>query len=145
MGRRGRPSYEEYAGRIREALRQDLVQLDECASLAQLPGVQALSRQNGRRVFPVGSALRALLDQAVADVTAPASSGRDPSLDRIAVFLRIWYAERRTITEVAEALELSRSRVSRAVKPLAVELVTRRFLELASGGRNVVSATTQGD
>jgi hypothetical protein len=145
VGRRGRPSYEEYAGRICEALRHDLVQLDGCTSLAQLPGVQAVSRQNGQRVFPVGSALRTLLDQAVADVTAPANSGRDPSLDRIAVFLRIWYVERRTITEVAEALELSRSRVSRAVKPLAVELVTRRFLELASGARNPVPAATEGN
>jgi len=144
-GRRGRPSYEDYAGRVCAALRYDLVRLDECMALTQLPGVQELSRRNEQRLLPVGSALRALFDQAVADVTALATAGRDPSLDRIAIFLRIWYTERGTITEVAGALELSRSRVSRAVKPPAVELVTRRFLELASGVRNLVPAGTQGN
>jgi len=140
-GRRGRPSQGDYAQSVCDALRYDLVQLDECAALTQLPGVQALSRRHAQRLLPVGSALRALLDHAVADVTALAQAGRDPSLDRIAIFLRIWYTERGTITDVAGVLELSRSRVSRAVKPLAVELVTRRFLELAAGARNAAPAT----
>jgi hypothetical protein len=127
-------------------LRYDLVQLDECAALAQLPGVQTLSRRHGQRLLPVGTALRALLDQAVGDVTALAMAGRDPSLDRIAIFLRVWYSERGTVADAAAALELSRSRVYHAVKPLAVELVTRRFLELASGARDPApAAAIKGD
>jgi len=143
-GRRGRPSQGDYTQSVCDALRYDLVQLDGCAALTQLPGVQALSRRHAHRLLPVGAALRALLDQAVADVMALAEAGRDPSLDRIAIFLRIWYGERGTITAVASALELSRSRVSRVVKPLAVELVTRRFLELASRAQSPVPTTAQG-
>ncbi len=143
--RRGRPSYGDYASQVRDALRYDLVQLDECAALAQLPGVQELSRRHTQRLLPVGSALRSLFDQAVADVMALAQIGRDPSLDRIAVFLRIWYGDRGTVADAAAVLELSRSRVYHAVKPLALELVTRRFLELASIARIPASITMSGN
>jgi hypothetical protein len=131
--RRGRPSYEEYARRVCEAIRADLVQLESCATLAQMPGVQATCRRQRRRLLPIGAAIRALYDQAVSDIEALAKASEDPSLQRIRVFLQIWYRERGTVTQVAAALKLSRSRVTHAVRPQALELVARRFLDLAWG------------
>jgi hypothetical protein len=122
----------------------DMVQLDECTALVQLPGVQELSRRHQHRVLPLGSAIRALLDQAVADVQALAQTGRDPMLQRIAIFLQIWYGEHGTVAQVAEALQLSPSRVWHAVKPRAIELVTRRFLNLASGPLEVGGIPNSG-
>ena len=131
--RRGRPSYDDYARRVCEAIRSDLVQLESCTALAQLPGVQATCRRQRRGLLPIGAAIRALYDQAVADVETLAKASEDPSLQRIRVFLQIWYRERGTVTQVAEALKLSRSRVTHAVRPQALELVARRFLDLAWG------------
>jgi hypothetical protein len=111
----------------------DIVQLDECTALAQLPGVQEAFRHHQHRVLPVGWAIRTLLDQAVADVMALVPASRDPMVQRIVVFLQIWYGEHGTVAQVAEALQLSPSRVWHAIKPRAIELVTRRFLDLASG------------
>jgi len=130
-GRRGRPSQEDYAERVREALRYDLVQLDACSALAQLPGVQALRNHQGRTFLPVGASLKAAFDRAVADVEAVAKASHNPALRRVATFLEIWYRKHGTIADVAEALQLSRSRVAHAVQPQALDLVARRFLDLA--------------
>ena len=130
-GHRGRPSQEEYAKRVCEALRYDLVQSEGCTALAQLPGVQALRMQQGRTFLPVGASLRATFDRAVADVEAVAQASHNPALRRVAVFLEIWYREHGTVAQVAGALHLSRSRVAHAVQPQALDLVARRFLDLA--------------
>jgi hypothetical protein len=85
-GRRGRPSYEEYAKRVCEALRYDLVQLESCTTLAQLPGVQAIRKRQSKSFLPLGASLRATFDQAVADVEAIAEASHNPALRRVAVF-----------------------------------------------------------
>src|SRR5262249_12843670 len=51
-GRRGRPSSQEYAKRVCEALRYDLVQLEGCTALAQLPGVQATRKHQTKTFLP---------------------------------------------------------------------------------------------
>ena len=130
-GRRGRPSYEEYAKRVCEALRYDLVQLEGCTALAQLPGVQATRKHQTKTFLPIGASLRATFDRAVTDVEALAKASHAPALRRVAIFLQIWYREHGTVGQVAEALHLSRSRVAHAVQPQALELVARRFLDLA--------------
>lgn len=129
-GRRGRPRQEDYAKRVSAILRSDLIHLDECASLAQLPGVQALARQQ-RAIFPTGMAIRLLLDQAVSDVEGFARANRDVTSQRIVTFLHLWYREHGTVVTVAEALHLSRSHVAHCIQRRALDLVVRRFLELA--------------
>jgi hypothetical protein len=114
-------------------MRSDLVQLEACTSLAQLPGVQATYRRQRRGLLPLGAAIRALYDQAVSDIETLARVSEDPALQRVRIFLQIWYRERGTVTQVAEALRLSRSRVTHAVRPQALELVAYRFLDLAWG------------
>jgi hypothetical protein len=42
-GRRGRPSQDDYAKWVITMARADLFQLEECAPLAQLPGVRAMA------------------------------------------------------------------------------------------------------
>jgi hypothetical protein len=56
---------------------------------------------------------------------------RDPASQRLAAFLHIWYKEHETVVTAAEVLDLSRSYVAHSVKPRALELVAKRFLELA--------------
>src|SRR5262249_32453067 len=73
-GHRGRLSYEEYAIRVCEALRYDLVQLEGCTALAQLPGVQAARKRQGRTFLPIGASLRATFDRVVADIEALAEA-----------------------------------------------------------------------
>jgi hypothetical protein len=130
-GRRGRPSYEEYAKRVCEALRYDLVQLEDCTALAQLPGIQAARKRQSKTFPPIGASLKTAFDRAVADVEAVAKARHNPALRRVAVFLQIWYREHGTVAEMAEALQLSRSRVAHAVQPQALDLVAKRFLALA--------------
>jgi hypothetical protein len=114
-----------------EALRYDLVQLEGCTALAQLPGVQAVRKRESKTFLPLGASLRATFDRAVADVEAVAQASHNPALRRVAVFLQIWYREHGTVAQVAKALHLSRSRVAHAVQPQALDLVARRFLDLA--------------
>jgi hypothetical protein len=58
-------------------------------------------------------------------------ASHNPALRRVATFLEIWYGQHGTVAQVAEALQLSRSRVAHAVQPQALDLVARRFLDLA--------------
>jgi hypothetical protein len=114
-----------------EALRYDLVQLESCTALAQLPGVQAIRKRQSKSFLPLGASLKAAFDRAVADVEAVAEASHNSTLRRVATFLQIWYREHGTVAQVAEALHLSRSRVAHAVQPQALDLVARRFLDLA--------------
>ncbi len=130
-GRRGRPSHDDYARRVAEALRFDLFELDECSVLAQLPGVRAMICLHQHAVLPTGTALRAMLDEAVADIEVVAKVSNDPIMKRIAIFLQIWYREHDTVVRVSKVLGVSRSTVVHSVQPRAIELVAKRFLELA--------------
>ena len=127
----GRPSHEDYVRRVWIALRLEPLQLEECTTLAQLPGVQALIRERPRVFLPTATALRTLLDEAVNEVERLVAGGEDATSQRIGTFLRIWYRERGTVTQVAQALSLSRSHVAHAVQRRALELVTRRCLDAA--------------
>jgi hypothetical protein len=130
-GRRGRPSQDDYAKLVGELLRREAFQLDDCAVLAQLPGVKAIARQLNGSVFPDGTAIRTLLDKAALEVEAHSRMQRDLASRRIAAFLNIWYRQRGTAVEVADVLGVSRSHVAHTVQKQAVELVARRFLDLA--------------
>jgi hypothetical protein len=112
-------------------LRCTSLELEDCVALAQLPGVQRLAKQQASEMLPFGSAIRALFDRAVGDVERFARASGDRSLERIAIFLQLWYRERQTVVRVAETLGLSRTHVAREVQKRAVALVARRFLELA--------------
>jgi hypothetical protein len=127
----GRPSHEDYVRRVWIALRLEPLQLEECTALAQLPGVQARIRERPLAFLPTATALRALLDEAVGEVERMVASSEDATSQRIVAFLRIWYRERGTVTQVAHALSLSRSHVAHGVQRRALELVTRRFLDAA--------------
>jgi hypothetical protein len=130
-GRRGRLSHYDYAKAVGAVLRADLFELEDCTLLGQLPGVRSLAGHLHRGVFPTGLAIRTLLDRAVGEVEVLALNQRDPTSQRIAAFLHIWYKERETVVTAAEVLDLSRSYVAHTVQPRALELVAKRFLELA--------------
>jgi len=130
-GRRGRRSHDDYAKAVGTVLRTDLFELEDCALLGQLPGVRTLAQRLQRGVFPTGLAIRTLLDRAVGEVELLALNQRDPASQRLAAFLHIWYKEHETVVTAAEVLDLSRSYVAHSVKPRALELVAKRFLELA--------------
>jgi hypothetical protein len=78
-------------------LRRTPVELEDCAVLAQLPGVQQLAKQEASEMLPLGTAIRALFDQAVGDVERFARVNADRSLERVAIFLQLWYRERQTV------------------------------------------------
>jgi hypothetical protein len=99
--------------------------------LAQLPGVQRIARQLKGSVFPASTAIRTLLDKAALEVETHSRRQRDLTSQRIAVFLGIWFRQRGTTVEVADALDVSRSHVAHTIQKQATELVARRFLELA--------------
>jgi len=132
IGRRGRLSQGDYVDRIGDVLRKEIFELEECTSLVQLPGVQALARRHRDALFPAGLALRQLFDRAVADVRRYARAGGSLLSLRIAEFLRIWYEEGDTVVRVAHELKLSRSYVVHDIQRPARALVAKRFLELAS-------------
>jgi hypothetical protein len=127
----GRPSYDDYARRVCQVLRWTPFQLEECTSLAQLPGVLQRVRQKPTAMLPLGAALRSLLDEAVHDVEQMAADGEDTTSQRLVTFLQIWYRERGTVVRVAEVLGLTRTHVAHQVQRPALELVARRFLDLA--------------
>jgi hypothetical protein len=94
--------------------------------------VRALAKTCIRRgVFPTGAAIRAMLDRAVGEVELLALNQRDTASQRIASFLHLWYKQGETVVTAAEVLELSRSYVAHTIQPRALELVAKRFLELA--------------
>lgn len=127
----GRPSYDDYAKRVCQVLRWTPFQLEACAALAQLPGVQQRIRQKPTVMLPLGTALRSLLDEAVGDVERVAKAGEDLASQRLATFLQLWYRERRTVVQVAATLGLTRTHVAHQIQRPALDLVVRRFLELA--------------
>jgi hypothetical protein len=130
-GRRGRPSQDDYAQWVIAMARADLFHLEECAPLAQLPGVRALARQYQRAILPTGAAIRELLDEAVTDVQALCLVSETLLAMRVSEFLRIWYREGDTVVRVATELKLSRSYIVHTVQRRALDLVAKRFLDLA--------------
>ncbi len=130
--RRGRPTKEDCVSRIVPLIRADVMTLDECGFIASYPGVRALLRTNQRQIFPLGVSLRMLFDRAVADVLALASTmSASQHYHRMAIFLQLWYAEERTVTQVAKALGLERTHVAKTIQRPALQLVASRFLVLA--------------
>jgi DNA-binding transcriptional regulator LsrR (DeoR family) len=130
-GRPGRPSLDDYSKRVTEVLRRTPFELEECAVLAQLPGVQRLAKLRVEGMVPIGTAIHTLIERAVSDVEELAVASGDRTSKRVATFLQLWFRERQTVVQVAGALGLSRTHVAREVQRRAVALVARRFLELA--------------
>jgi hypothetical protein len=129
--RQGRPSYDDYAKRVCQVLRWTPFQLETCTALAQLPGVRRRIRERPTAMLPLGTALRALLDEAVHDVEEVAAASEDRTSQRLTTFLRVWYRERGTVVQVAETLGLSRTHVAHQIQRPVIALVARRFLDLA--------------
>jgi uncharacterized membrane protein len=95
--------------------------LDECSFIASYLGIRALQRHNQRQIFPLGVSIRMLLDRAVADVLVMAGTmSSSQQYYRMAIFLKFWYAEEKTVTQVAKTVQ----------RP-ALQLVASRFLVLA--------------
>ena len=106
--------------------------LDECSFIASYPGVRAVLRLNQRQIFPLGVSFRMLLDRAVADGLALASTmSTSQQYHRMAIFLQLWYAEERTVTQVAKTLDLERTHVAKTIQRPALQLVASRLLVLA--------------
>ncbi len=99
--------------------------------LAQMPGVRVMLRRYANEILPLGATLRAMFDQVVADIERLAKLSNDPYMGRIALFLQIWYREHGTVVAVAKALHVSRSTVVHAIQPRAMDLIVKRFLEMA--------------
>jgi hypothetical protein len=130
-GHRGRPSQDEYVKQVIPLLRADLFQLHACSAFTQLPGVRAQAKLYSKHLLHEGLAIRILMDQAVDEIRALGHSCGTLLSQRIAIFLEIWYEEAGTVVQAAQKLGLSRSYVVHHVQPKALELVARRFLELA--------------
>jgi hypothetical protein len=106
--------------------------LDECSFIASYLGIRALQRHNQRQIFPLGVSIRMLLDRAVADVLVLAGTmSSSQQYYRMAIFLKFWYAEEKTVTQVAKTLGLERTHVAKTVQRPALQLVASRFLVLA--------------
>jgi hypothetical protein len=99
--------------------------------LGQLPGVRGYARQFSKAIFPTGSAIHYLIERSVEEVEQLAQTQRDAKSLQVARFLEVWYRQRGTVVNAAEALELSRSYVAHRIQPRALGLVAHRFLDLA--------------
>jgi DNA-binding NarL/FixJ family response regulator len=111
-------------------MRHDAFKLEECVALGQMPGVQVLVRRLEKSVFPTGLAIRTLLDRSLHEVEMVALHQKDTTSERMAMFLHL-YRQGETVTLIADALGLSRSYVVHHVQRRALDLVARRFLEIA--------------
>ena len=129
--RRGRPSREDYTQLVVSLIRADVWALDQCETFAPYPGVRTLVARNHRLCLSLGVAIKLLLDRAVADVIASTSVKPEWASNRVAEFLRLWYSEGQSLTDVANTLHLERHNVMRTVQRPALTLVAQRFLELA--------------
>ena len=119
--------------RIVPLIRADVMTLDECTFIASYPGVRKLLQRNRRQIFPLGVSLKMLLDRAVADVLSLAATmSSSQQYRRMTTFLRLWYAEEKTVTEVARALDLERTHVAKTVQRPALQLVASRISCLPS-------------
>jgi hypothetical protein len=90
-----------------------------------------MARHYQQAILPTGAAIRQLLDEAVTDVQALCLVGETLLAMRISEFLRIWRREGDTVVRVAMELKLSRSCVVHTVQRRALDLVAKRFLDLA--------------
>jgi hypothetical protein len=129
--RRGRPSRDDYVRQVVPLIRADVWKLDECSAFAAYPAVRALAKQYRREILPMGKAMKCLIDRAVGDVIALGAVLSGTQSDRVATFLRLWYREERTVAAIARQLDLERTHVAKTVQRPALELVARRFLDLA--------------
>jgi hypothetical protein len=129
--KRGRPRKDDYISLIVPLIRADVTTLEECTAFVSYPGVRTLVQHHQRRILPLGIALKALIDHAVADVMTLATAINSQTYRRMATFLALWYTEEKTVTQVARALGLERTHVAKTVQRPTLELVARRFLFLA--------------
>jgi hypothetical protein len=130
-GKVGRPSQTDYAKLVCKMLRASTYQLEECTTLAQMPGVQRRRNEYAAAIFPLGMALRAMFEEAVSEIEVLSHIHHDQQGRRMSTFLKIWYREHGTVVRVAEILGLSRSHVAHHIQRPTLELVARRFLEHA--------------
>jgi hypothetical protein len=71
------------------------------------------------------------MDRAVCEVEMVAMNQRHTPSRRIACFLELWYRQGEPVALVADVVALSRSHVAYCIQKRALELVTRRCLDLA--------------
>lgn len=98
----------------------------EHTPLINLPFVEAAAAHYGNRVYARGKALRDTLYAALDEIIQETQEDGLIIISQVLQGIR----DHRTITEIAEELELSREHVSRKYAKQGFKLVTRRFLEL---------------
>jgi hypothetical protein len=130
-GRRGRRSQDDYLESIIALIRADVWTLKDQKAFADSVGVKALIAQFAREAWPLGIALRLLIDGAVTDVHGVVRAAHTRASVRIAEFLRLWYDNQCTVTSIAAGMHLSRSHVAKTIQRPALLLVAQRFLALA--------------
>lgn len=128
---RGPIRRDEWARRVREALRADYSAL-RTSPLCDLPGVVALAHSDfSRRIYPTAAALRVLLDRAYDAALGELDGLEDRRIRLVATYLQL-ARKGMPITQIAQQLGLrSRSYVHREIQREALELITEAFLQLA--------------
>ncbi len=129
-GRRGRRSHDEQVEAVIPLIRADIWTLKDHKTFAEAIGVKALTAQVAGELWPLGIALQLLIAGAVADVAAMAAASRTRTATRMAVFLRLWFDEHRTVAATARQLGLSRSHVAKTIQRPALVMVAQRVLAL---------------
>jgi len=124
----------DYCALVGKALFADCYTLDDFPALSELPLVARWAEAHPRELLPRGKALHALLRRTVADVAACAPEG-DPYLARVADFTRLRYQERLTVAAISRRWGMHRRSMYGGYTRQALELVTRRLLQLAEAGR----------
>jgi len=116
---------------IGKALFCDAYALDSFPVLSGLPLIARWAEAHPRELLPRGKALQVLLRRAVSDVATFRLEG-DAHLARVSEFTRMRFAERQRMTAIAAEWGVDRSYLHRTVGRPALELVTRRFVQLVS-------------
>jgi hypothetical protein len=124
----------DYCALVGKALFADCYTLDAFPVLSQLPLVSQWAEAHPHDLLPRGKALYGLLRRAVADVVTCAPEG-DRFLGQVAEFARLRYQERLTVAAIAQRWGLSCKHLHCNYRRPALELVTRRFLQLSDAGR----------
>ncbi len=124
----------DYCVLVDRALFADCYTLDDFPVLSELPLVVRWAEAHQRDLLPRGKALHVLLRRAVADVVACAPEG-DACLAQVADFARLRYQERLTVSAIARRWGMHRRSLYGGCTRRALELVTRRVLQLAHGGQ----------
>lgn len=115
---------------VGRALMSSRLTLDSFPVLSELAVIEQWSAAHPRELLCKGKALHTLLRRAVSDVAFGYAKDEDPTLRRLAEFVRLRYIDQLTVTEIARRWQMNRSAVSHRFSGRALQLVARRFEQL---------------